>query len=253
MKKSTTILLKFAIFALLFYGCFFLIISIFTNKTPDPITDITTVFVEDIKEEWDSYYIEELHVLKRYAFVTEDVYYDSESGYEDITYRVYAGDEAMDKYDLFNEHYIVMFYDNSGTPHLASMSVSASKNMSTLLNTCEDASYSLNHPLTISACVGAANDTKETFTISRDEDLHLLKEEHLNAYSLEHDIPYEGIQMSYKYETLEDYTKGEVADASHNQRLFLICGILFLVGGICSIKYYKKKKSLPSSSKKIPL
>ncbi len=162
------------------------------EKGSAPIPSIAEISVNDMGEDYKTYHIEQLYVLEKYAFITADEYEDIESGYSDITYRVYTADQPMDKYELFEEYYIVMFQDNSGEFHLASLSI-RDFDISEQL-----AAATSEEPQIISANVAAAAKYNITEFNSRDKEINMLTNETLNAYSAEHNIPYEGILMIYK-------------------------------------------------------
>ena len=196
MKKSNNTLVKIIVICICITFAAFLVFSLLEKQAPKEITDITTITADQIGEGYKPYYIEELHIIERYAFMTIDDYTDSE-GYSSTSYYPHAADEPMDEYELWEEYYIVMFYDSSGTPHLASL-------------TTRDFEKVSQESSVISACVSATSEPADTtFMNNYDKKILELREESLNAYSAESGIPYEGIRMEYKYETLDEYYENQ--------------------------------------------
>lgn len=244
MKKGTAIILIIASVYLLVFGAAMTAFSMLTKNTPETITDMSGVTPEDIVD-YHVYYIEDLYILERYAFQTADEYDDIESGYTDITFRVYSGDQPMDKYELHSEYYVVMFHDKNGEPHLASLSVSASKDMSSVLNACGSGTYTFEDPLTVSACVGAYYaSANEALQNRNDIEIGELRESRLAAYSGESGIPYDGLCLGYRSATKAEFAEDEVADTARNRRMFLSFGVLLLAGGILLLRFTIRKRRI---------
>ena len=73
--------------------------------------------ISDI-DDYTILYVENLEVLKRYAFETVYEYRDSEGSYTDTTYYVYEDSQPMDKHELFAEYYIVKFCDKNNKEYI---------------------------------------------------------------------------------------------------------------------------------------
>lgn len=242
MKKGTAIILIIASVYLLFFGIVMTAVSFLPAKAPEVPADMADSAFEDIVD-YDVYYIEELYILERYAFQTADEYDDIESGYTDITFRVYSGDQPMDKYDLDSEYYVVLFHDKYGKPHLASLYVNADKDMSSVLNACGNGMYTLEDPLSVSACVGAYYSSTNEALLNRNEiEIGELRESRLSAYSEDCGIPYDGLRLGYRSATKAEFAENEVADTARDRRMFLIFGILLLAGGVLLLRFTIRKR-----------
>ncbi len=189
--------LRNALLTAIFVPLIAFIFFTYADSKPKEITDITIVSVDDIGE-YKPFYIENLQIVKRYAFKTVDSYTDSD-GYSDNSYYAYRADDPMDEYELFEEYYIVVFTDISGSRHLASMTVRPYKSKSVDFNSSDG-------NLMISACVSATGEPENTlFLNSYDKKILQFRDEAIANYAKESSIPYEGINMVYQCETIEEY------------------------------------------------
>lgn len=209
MKKILSILL-------MVFGVLSVVMGILYQEPPRQIQNMAGVDISQIRET-STFFVEDLEVLRRYAFQTVHEYEDSESGYSDTDYYVYSDSQPMDGNDLFTEYYIVKFCDKTGTEYITSLSVLAGKDISPSLR---------NTPLRLDACVGASLIGEKKLLNSNDKDLYRLQEEALDAFARESGLPRANITLGYQTRTVQENLRQQDRDV----RSFKIGNVIFGTG-----------------------
>lgn len=208
-----------------------LICAFLPSETSDKCELLSNIDIEQI-DDYTTIYCEELEILNRYAFETVYEYTDSEGTYIDTTYYVYDASEPMDKNELFAEYYIVKISDKTGNEYIASLIVSADKDMaSTLTKT----------PLKISACVWASPISNPKLSNSDDKQLYQLRETALNEYSKNSKIERAPITLTYQAESIEQYQDSIKKDAVGSKIIMIIFSVILALSGIGIGRFIRKK------------
>lgn len=139
MKKVLfSILALFTVLGTLVCLCF----AILYQPKPETVHHMSTASISQMRER-TVFYIEDLEVLKRYAFKTVEERSDADGQPEESVYYVYDASQPMDEHKLLSEYYVVKFADEE-REYIASLTVSA--DMAVPLE---------NTPVHITACVNA--------------------------------------------------------------------------------------------------
>ena len=224
MKKVLSILL-------ILFGILSLVMGLLYQETPKQIQNMDVVDISEIRET-STFFVEDLEVLQRYAFETVHEYEDSESGYSDTDYYVYSDSQPMDKNDLFGEYYIVKFTDKTGTEYITSLSVLANKDIAPSLR---------NGPVRLDACVGASLIAETKLLNSNDKDLHRLREEALDAYARESQLPRANITLGYQTRTVQDNLQQQEQDVRSFKTSNAVLGAAMLaIGSFLLVKQKRK-------------
>ena len=233
MKKRTLVFLT-VVYVLMIIGAvecaIFAILYTGDNIKVENVSDINISNID----EHTVLYIEDLEILERYAFETLYEYRDSEGGYTDTTYYVYEDSHPKDEHELFAEYYIVKFCDKSDNEYVASLSVSASDDVASLL---EDA------PLQISACVGAVPISSST-VLSNENDKQLieLREDSLNKFSEKSQIERANVTLGYKAESIEQYNQDTGKDVVTTRVIMAIFSVVLIAVAVWLIRICRRKK-----------
>ena len=231
MKVSKKLLTILSVVMFL-YGFLALVFAILYQPKPEKIENITEIQVSDLGDS-SVVYFDRLNVVQRYAFQTIDEYEDSESGYSDVTYRVYDASQPMDRYDLHSEYYIVSFSDKSGTEYITSMSVYAEKSIRDVLS---------NTPVTIPACVTASRITGDSaFLNTNDKELIQLRETVLDAYAQQTGIARADIRLSYQSSSTAQYLQDFEQDTSSGRISAAVLGVILIGIGLFLLRLRKRK------------
>ncbi len=238
MKKGLSVVLTIVYILMIVGGIELLIFSSTYRESTPKIKEISKINISDITD-YTTLYIENLEIIERYAFKTEDEYKDSEGTYTEINYYVYDAMQPMDDNELSSEYYIVKFKDKSGKEYVSSLSVSADKTIAKKLKNC---------PLSTSACVGAAPISSNKLLNSYDVKLSDLRDSALTEYANNFEVTCANITLGYQNETIEQYQTEFQKDVTSAKIISLIFGLVLLSGGIYVMMYVRKKKKLNNPS-----